>query len=114
MNRIAKAFSQNSAFIPFLMGGDPDIETTEQLLYALQEAGADAIEIGIPFSDPVAEGPVIEAAAARALSKGCTVEQLFDLLARVRHEIRVPILFMTYYNPVFVYGIDRFAARRAQ
>ena len=111
MNRIAKAFSNGCAFIPFIMGGDPDIETTEQLLYALKDAGADAIEIGIPFSDPVAEGPVIEAAAARALSQGCTVDQLFDLVARVRGEIEIPILFMTYFNPVFVYGVDRFVAR---
>jgi len=114
MNRIAKAFTKGAAFIPFIVGGDPDIETTEKLLYALRDAGADAIEIGIPFSDPVAEGPVIEAAAARALLAGCTVDQLFDLVARVRGEIDIPILFMTYYNPIFAYDIDRFVARCVQ
>jgi len=114
MNRIAKAFSNKTAFIPFITGGDPDIETTEKLLYALRDAGADVIEIGIPFSDPVAEGPVIEAAAERALSKGCTVDQLFDLVARVRDQIEVPILFMTYYNPIFAYGIHRFITRSAE
>ena len=111
MNRITKAFSDKAAFIPFIVGGDPDIETTEKLLYALYEAGADLIEIGIPFSDPVAEGPVIEAAAVRALAGGCTVDHLFDLVARVRGDIPVPILFMTYYNPIFAYGVDRFIAR---
>ena len=111
MNLISKAFMNGTAFIPFITGGDPDIETTEKLIYALQDAGANAIEIGIPFSDPVAEGPVIEAASARALSKGCTVDQLFDMVARVRSKIEIPILFMTYYNPVFAYGVDRFVAK---
>jgi len=113
MNRISKAFTDGTAFIPFITGGDPDIETTEKLLYALRDAGADAIEIGIPFSDPVAEGPVIEAAAARALSKGCTVDQLFDMTTCVRSKIEIPVLFMTYYNPVFAYGVDRFITRCA-
>jgi len=111
MKRIDKAFTNGTAFIPFITGGDPDIETTEKTIYALQDAGADAIEIGIPFSDPVAEGPVIEAASARALSNGCTVDRLFEMITRVRGKIEIPILFMTYYNPVFVYGIDRFVTR---
>jgi len=114
MNKIDRAFSAGCAFIPFITGGDPDIETTEKLLYALQDAGANAIEIGIPFSDPVAEGPVIEAAAARALLSGCTVDQLFDLVARVRDKIKIPILFMTYFNPIFAYGTDRFIAKSLQ
>ena len=109
MNRISKAFSTGKAFIPFILGGDPDLETTEKLLYTLSKAGADAIEIGIPFSDPIAEGPVIEAADVRSLSAGCTVSKLFDLVARVRGEIDVPLLFMTYYNPVFAYGVEQFA-----
>jgi len=108
MNRISQAFSTGKAFIPFITGGDPDIKITEKLLYALYEAGADLIEIGIPFSDPIAEGPVIEAADERALRAGCTVEKLFDLVSRVRADINVPLLFMTYYNPVFVYGISKF------
>ena len=108
MNRISKAFSSGKAFIPFITGGDPDIGTTEKLLFALCEAGADMIEIGIPFSDPIAEGPVIEAADERALKAGCTTDRLFELVARVRESIQVPLLFMTYFNPVFVYGISKF------
>ena len=108
-NRIGKAFESGKAFIPFITGGDPDMETTGKLLHMLCEAGADAIEIGIPFSDPIAEGPVIEAADERALKAGCTVERLFELVARIRPTISIPILFMTYYNPVFVYGNGKFA-----
>ena len=114
MNRLGKAFSSGKAFIPFITGGDPDLETTEKLLYALYEAGADAIEIGIPFSDPIAEGPVIEAASERALKAGCTVEMLFDLVARVRADIQAPLLFMTYYNPIFAYGVDKFTKKCAE
>ncbi|MCL2332955.1 MAG: tryptophan synthase subunit alpha [Actinomycetia bacterium] len=114
MSKITQAFSEGPAFIPFITGGDPDLETTEKLLHALSEAGADLIEIGIPFSDPIAEGPVIEAADVRALNAGCTVDLLFDLVARARSALRVPLLFMTYYNPIFVYGADRFCARCAQ
>ena len=119
-NRIVQTFAQlkargETAFIPFITGGDPDIATTEKLLHALADAGADLIEIGIPFSDPVAEGPVIEAASARALLAGCTVDKLFDLVKKVRTDagnpIRVPILFMTYFNPIFAYGTERFIAR---
>ena len=113
MNRIRGAFSAGKAFIPFITGGDPDMETTERLLYALDDAGADIIEIGIPFSDPIAEGPVIEAADARALKAGCTVEKLFDLVSRVRADIKAPLLFMTYYNPVFAYGVSKFTGRCA-
>lgn len=113
MNRISQAFSQGTAFIPFIVGGDPDIETTEKLLYALYEAGADIIEIGVPFSDPIAEGPVIETAYGRALKAGCTIDKLFDLVARVRANIPIPLLFMTYYNPIFAYGIDRFTEQCA-
>jgi tryptophan synthase alpha chain len=87
MNRINNAFASGKAFIPFITGGDPDVETTEKVLYALVEAGADMIEIGVPFSDPVAEGPVIEAADERALKAGFTVDKLFDLVARVRVDI---------------------------
>ena len=108
MNKISKAFSSGKAFIPFITGGDPDIKTTGELLFALCETGADMIEIGIPFSDPIAEGPVIEAANERALKAGCTVDKLFDLVASIRESIHVPLLFMTYFNPVFVYGISKF------
>ena len=111
MNKISKAFSVNKAFIPFITGGDPDLETTEKLIYTLSEAGADIIEIGIPFSDPTAEGPVIEAADVRALKTGCTVDKLFDLAKRLRADVKTPLLFMTYYNPVFVYGLSKFTER---
>ena len=113
MNKISKAFGGGKAFIPFVLGGDPDLETTEKLLYTLAEAGADIIEIGIPFSDPIAEGPVIEAADVRALKAGCTVGKLFDLVSRVRSKIKAPILFMTYYNPVFAFGVEKFTERCA-
>ena len=113
MSRIHSAFASDKAFIPFITGGDPDLETTEKVLYALTEAGADMIEIGIPFSDPVAEGPVIEAADERALKAGCTVDKLFDLVGRVRADISIPILFMTYYNPIFAYGVDKFTTKCA-
>jgi tryptophan synthase alpha chain len=113
MNRIREAFSAGKAFIPFITGGDPDMETTEKLLYALSDAGAAVIEIGIPFSDPIAEGPVIEAASCRALKAGCTVEKLFNLVSRVRANIKAPILFMTYYNPVFAGGVSKFTKRCA-
>ena len=117
---IIDAFKGKKAFIPFITGGDPDIETTEKVLYALADAGADAIEIGVPFSDPIAEGPVIEAADERALKAGCTVDKLFDLVAHVSRPqsplgaaSRCPLLFMTYYNPVFAYGVSKFTKRCA-
>lgn len=113
MNRIKEAFGAGTAFIPFITGGDPDIQTTEKLLYTLAESGADAIEIGIPFSDPIAEGPVIQMADERALGAGCTVDKLFELVARVRQDIKIPLLFMTYYNPIFAYGVSRFTGRCA-
>jgi len=113
MSKIHDAFAAGNgkAFIPFITGGDPDLATTEKLIYALDEAGADLIEIGIPFSDPIAEGPVIEVGYARALAAGCTTDKLFDLVARVQKNIRTPLLFMTYYNPVFAYGNEKFTER---
>jgi tryptophan synthase alpha chain len=108
MNKIREVFTGKKAFIPFITGGDPDIETTEKLLYALDEAGADIIEIGIPFSDPVAEGPVIERADERALRAGCTTEKLLELAERVKGNITAPLLFMSYYNPIFKYGVEKF------
>ena len=113
MNKMREVFSAGKAFIPFITGGDPDLETTEKLLYALCEAGSDIIEIGIPFSDPIAEGPVIKAADERALKAGCTVEKLFDLVSRVRADIKAPLLFMTYYNPIFAYEMNKFTGRCA-
>jgi len=112
---ISAAFRNRKALITFITGGDPDVETTEQLIYTLVDAGVDIIEIGIPFSDPIAEGPVIQAASARALANGCTVDKLFEMVRRVRAHpsmpVGIPILFMTYVNPIFVYGKDRFLQR---
>lgn len=108
MSKISDAFIGKKAFIPFITGGDPDMETTEKLIRALAEAGASVIEIGIPFSDPIAEGAVIQAADERALSSDCTVDKLFSLVAGLRKDINIPLLFMTYYNPIFAYGVERF------
>lgn len=108
MNRITKAFENKKAFIAFITGGDPDIETTEKLIYTMTELGVDIIEIGIPFSDPIAEGIVIQEADERALRGGCTVDKLFEMVKRVRKTIDIPLLFMTYINPIFVYGKELF------
>lgn len=111
MNRIKNAFSGGKAFVAFVTGGDPDMETTERLIPAMAEAGADIIEIGIPFSDPVAEGPVIQDADLRALKAGCTTDKLFEMVKRVREKTETPLLFMTYLNPVFTYGKEKFMKR---
>lgn len=114
MSNTAKAFARGKAFIPFLTCGDPDLETTEKLVLALAEAGADLIELGIPFSDPTAEGPVIQSANIRALAGGTTADKIFDMVARLRKKTGVPLAFMTYANVVFSRGVDRFAARMAE
>ncbi len=108
MSRIAKAFEDKKAFIAFVTGGDPDIETTEQLILAMSQSGADLIEIGIPFSDPIAEGIVIQEASKRALENGCTTDKLFEMVSRVRQRTSVPLLFMTYLNPIIGYGKEKF------
>jgi tryptophan synthase alpha chain len=111
MNKIADAFADKKAFIPFVTAGDPALDTTRELLLAMQEAGADLIEIGIPFSDPVAEGPVIQEADNRALAGGVTTDKIFDMVEAVSGQIHVPMVFMTYINPVYVYGVEKFAKR---
>ena len=111
MNRIKEAFENKKAFIPFITGGDPSLEITKQLLLAMQEAGADLIEIGIPFSDPIAEGPVIQEADERALAAGCTIDKLFEMVDQVKGQIHVPLVFMTYINPIYVYGTEKFMER---
>ncbi len=108
MNELKKAFKNGKAFIPFITAGDPSLDATARFIKVLERCGADAIELGIPFSDPTAEGEVIESADMRALAAGTTVDKIFDMLSRV--ETRVPLLFMTYANPVFAYGYDRFFA----
>ncbi|MDR1002032.1 MAG: tryptophan synthase subunit alpha [Oscillospiraceae bacterium] len=114
MSRITDAFKDKRVFIPFITGGDPDIETTEKLVRVLAKAGAGVIEIGIPFSDPVAEGEVIQAADERALKAGCTVDKLFSMVTRLREDVTTPLLFMTYYNAIFGYGTERFIEKCVQ
>ena len=109
MSNIARAFENGKAFIPFITCGDPDLETTERLIYAMEHAGADLIELGIPFSDPTAEGPVIQEANIRSLSAGTTTDKVFDLVRRLRKTTQIPLVFMTYANVIFSNGIDRFA-----
>lgn len=108
MNRIKETFHNKKAFIAFVTGGDPSLEVTEQLIYKMEEAGADLIEIGIPFSDPIAEGNVIQEANERALLAGCTTDKLFDMVKKVRHKVKVPLVFLTYINPIYTYGKQRF------
>ena len=106
MSNIQNAFKNGKAFIGFVTGGDPNIEKTKEFVLEMIRAGADLIEIGIPFSDPIAEGPVIQEANNRALSAGTTVEKLFNLIADLRKETTVPLVFLTYVNPVFRYGLS--------
>lgn len=114
MTKIADAFANGKAFIPFLTCGDPDLETTEKLIGAIAEAGADLIELGIPFSDPTAEGPVIQDANLRALFVGTTTDKIFDMVRRVRQTVSIPMVFMTYANVIFSYGADRFLKTAAE
>ena len=113
MSNIKKAFEHGKAFIAFVTCGDPSLETTEELVFAMEHAGADLIELGIPFSDPTAEGPVIQGANLRALSGGVTTDKIFDMVARLRHKTQIPMVFMTYANVVFSYGTERFVKRAA-
>lgn len=108
MSNIAKAFAHGKAFIPFITCGDPDLETTAEIVRAMARAGADLIELGIPFSDPTAEGPVIQAANVRALAAGTTTDKIFDLVRQLRKDVTVPMVFMTYANVVFSYGSEKF------
>ncbi|MDR0960359.1 MAG: tryptophan synthase subunit alpha [Propionibacteriaceae bacterium] len=114
MSDIARAFDHGPAFIAFLTGGDPTIEQSRQYALALIEGGADLLEIGIPFSDPIAEGPVIQAANVRSLTAGATIEKIFGLAASIHAETTAPIVFLTYLNPVFHYGYDAFMKRCAE
>ncbi len=111
MSNISKAFENKKAFIPFITCGDPDLETTEKTVIAMQEAGADLVELGIPFSDPTAEGPVIQEANIRALSNKITTDDVFEMTERLRRTVTVPMVFMTYANVIFSYGAERFMER---
>ena len=108
MSNLRKAFEKGKAFIPFITCGDPDLETTERLVREAVKNGADLIELGIPFSDPTAEGPVIQGANARALAAGTTTDKIFDLVRKLRKELTVPLVFMTYANVVFSCDAERF------
>ena len=112
--RITDAFAKGKAFIPFITCGDPSLETTEELVYAMEKAGADLIELGIPFSDPTAEGSVIQAANIRALSNGVTTDKIFEMVEKMRKKTSVPMVFMTYANVVFSYGTEKFCRRAAE
>ena len=108
MSNIRRAFENGKAFIPFITCGDPDLETTAAVVRAAVENGADLIELGIPFSDPTAEGPVIQEANVRALNGGVTTDKIFGLVRELRKDVTVPMVFMTYANVVFSYGSERF------
>ena len=112
--RIADAFRNGKAFIPFITAGDPDLASTERFVLAMAEAGADLIEIGIPFSDPIAEGVVIQEADIRALRSGTTTDKVFEMVKSLRQKTDIPLVFMTYLNIVFDYGYERFFARCAE
>lgn len=111
MSRIRKAFEKGKAFIPFITAGDPSLEKTEEFIFEMERAGADLIEIGIPFSDPIAEGIVIQETDIRALASGTTTDKVFHMVERVREKTEIPLVFMTYLNPVFHYGYEKFFSR---
>ena len=113
MSRIEEAFQKHKAFIAFITVGDPDLETTERVVHAAVENGADLIELGIPFSDPTAEGPVIMEADEVALKAGTTTDKVFELTKKLRETITVPMVYMTYANVVFSYGCEKFAQKAA-
>ncbi len=115
MNRIEKVFkklkAQNKkAFIPYIMAGDPSIEKTKEIVLMFEECGADIVELGVPFTDPLADGPTIQRAAERALKSGVTLKKVIALVKDLRQKTKIPLVLMTYYNPVFKYGEERFIA----
>ncbi|AEE91760.1 tryptophan synthase, alpha subunit [Tepidanaerobacter acetatoxydans Re1] len=114
MSNIKSAFDHGKAFVAFLTCGDPDLDTTEKLVRAIADAGADLIELGIPFSDPTAEGPIIQAANLRALTGGVTTDDIFEMVYKVRKTVKIPMVFMTYANVVFSYGTERFMRTAAE
>lgn len=114
MSKIMQAFQNGKAFIGFVTGGDPSLAKSEEFILAMVQGGADLVEIGIPFSDPIAEGVVIQEANIRALAAGATVEKIFEMVASVRQKTQVPLVFLTYLNPVFNYGYAKFFSRCAE
>lgn len=114
MNRIKEAFAGKKAFIPFITCGDPNLKVTEQIVLNAVKAGADLIELGIPFSDPTAEGPVIMEADERALNGGVTTDQIFELVRSLRKTVAIPLVFMTYANVVYSYGSEKFMKQASE
>ncbi|MBI4777606.1 tryptophan synthase subunit alpha [Candidatus Desantisbacteria bacterium] len=113
MNRIDETFirlreKREIALIPYLMAGYPDLETTGKLVSGFEKAGADIIELGVPFSDPIADGPIIQLASEQALKNGVSLTNVLSLVSNLRQHTNIPLVLMTYYNPVFVYGIEKF------
>ena len=104
------ANSKRSVFIPYITCGDPSIEKTEELIGTIESAGADIIELGVPFSDPIADGPIIQAAYNRALKQGVSLEKVIKMVGRQRKNIKIPIVLLSYYNPIYKYGIERFVS----
>ncbi len=111
MSRIQNAFAEGKAFIPFITAGDPSLAKTEEFILEMERAGADLVEIGIPFSDPIAEGVVIQEADIRSLAAGTTTDKVFDMVLDLRKKTEIPLVFMTYVNPVFHYGYEKFFSR---
>lgn len=114
MTRLGKVFENGKALVSFITAGDPDLDTTRSLVLSLEGAGCDLIELGVPFSDPQADGPVIQAAGQRALKAGTTLSKVIDLAGSLKGEIKVPLVLMGYYNPIMTYGEERFARDAAE
>lgn len=119
MTRLATRLSalqteQSKALVTFITAGDPDLSTTEEMIYLLEDAGADVIELGVPFSDPMADGPTIQLSSERALSSGTTLHDILDVVKKVRTRSRIPIILMGYLNPVYAYGYDDFCRDAAE
>jgi len=113
MNRIDQKFidlkrKKKKAFIAFITAGDPNLKITEELVFAFERSGVDIVELGVPFSDPLADGPIIQASSQRSLQKGTNLNKIFNTVKRIRQQSQIPIALMTYYNPIFCYGEDKF------
>lgn len=111
MSKIKNAFAKKGAFIPFITAGDPNLDKTEEFVLAMEEAGASLVELGIPFSDPIADGPVIQKANLRSLAAGCTTDKIFDMVISLRQKTQIPLVFLAYLNTLFVYGYEKFCKR---
>lgn len=111
MNRIDQAFQKGKTFIGFVTAGDPDLEKTQEFVLQMERGGAGIVEIGIPFSDPIAEGPVIQSANVRALQAGCTTDRVFDMVSKLRTKTEVPLVFLAYLNTLFKYSYEKFCIR---